>query len=211
MHTHIKYSPRTDVDWNEIKKESLKFCTGNYDDDIHVTEADVFEEHFPLWHALKSVDFNLNLFFSHKLYKGIPEDCLSSYIMTVGLIAVKPMSDYVVDWLNGYLDFDYINSDIASGAEWHPANEIEKLEYMWYCRKDEDIWWLLGQGIGNIKDMFEWYMGDKNIPSDLFNNEFPPCYYIKDENKARDMILYLEHTFSGTNKAVVDSIRLLYK
>ena len=121
------------------------------------------------------------------------------------------MSDYVVDWMNGYLEFDYINPDIAAGAEWHPTNEIEKLEYMWYCRKDEDIWWLLGQGIGNIKDMFEWYMGDKNIPSDLFNNEYPPCYYIKDENKARDMILYLEHTFSGTNKAVVDSIRLLYK
>ena len=38
------YSARTDVDWNEIKKQSLKYCTGNYDDDRPLTEKDVVEE-----------------------------------------------------------------------------------------------------------------------------------------------------------------------
>lgn len=203
------YSPRTDVDWNEIKKESLKYFTGNYDDDRPLTEKDVVEELTPLWNALKSVDFNLNLFFSKKLYLGIPDDGLTDYIMAVGLMAVKPMSDYVVDWMNGYLDFDCINPDIAAGAEWHPANKTEILEYLWYCRSDEDIWWMLGQGIGNIKNLYEWYMGRVQTP-DVSGGHYPPCYFIKNEKKALKMILFLELILAESNNAVALTTRILY-
>ena len=211
MDIRAKYSPRTDVDWNQLKKDTLKYVCGNYDDGRVVTEDDIYEEFIPLWNALKSVDFDLNLFFSRKLYEDVPEDGLSGYITTVCLFYAKPISVYLVDWFNGYLDFDFVNPDIAAGADWHPANEIEKLEYLWYCKKDEDIWWMLGQGIGNIKDMYEWYMGEKTTPPDLFNGQYPPCYFVKDENKALDMIMYLLHNFMGTNKAVADAIRAIKK
>lgn len=210
MDIRANYNPRTDVDLKRFKKDTLKYVCGNYDDGRKVTKDDIFDVFIPLWNALKSVDFDMNLFFSQKLYKGVSEDWLCGYLMTVCLFYANPISVYLVDWMNGYLDFDFVNPDIAAGAEWHPANEIEKLEYLWYCKKDEDIWWMLGQGIGNIKDMYEWYMGDKIIPSDLFNIDFPPCYFIKDEKKALDMILYLEHTIGVTNKAVANHTRCLY-
>ena len=210
MNTHTKYCPRTDVDWDEIKIESLKYCTGYYGGGRLLKEEDVIIEFRPLWNSLKRVNYNINQFFSQKLYLDIPDDGLIEYILIVCLMAVKPMSDFVVDWLNGYLDFDFINPNIAAGAEWKPTDEIDILEYLWYCRKDEDIWWMFGQGIGNIKDMFEWYMGDKTTP-DWFMDQRPPCYFIKDVNKALDMVLYLEHTFGETNKAVADTIKMIYK
>ena len=182
MQTHIKYSPRTDVDWEEIKKGSLKYCAANYGVDSHLTEADVVEELRPLWNTLKSVDFDINQFFSRKLYLDIPDEGLNEYIIIVCLLAVQPMSDLVVDWLNGYLDFDFINPNIAAGAEWKPADEMEILEYLWYCQKDEDIWWMMGQGIGIIKDLYDWYMGDITSP-DWFVR--PPCCFIKDEKKEK--------------------------
>lgn len=211
MDIRATYSPRTDVDWNQLKKDTLKYVCGNYDNGRDETENDIYEEFIPLWNALKSVDFDLNQFFSRKLYDDVPEYGLSGYITTVCLFYANPVSVYLVDWFNGYLDFDFVNPDIAAGAEWHPANEIEKLEYLWYCKKDEDIWWMLGQGIGNIKDMYEWYMGEKTTPPDLFNGQYPPCYFVKDENKALDMIMYLLHNFMGTNKAVADAIRAIKK
>ena len=101
MKKQLQYTPRTDVDWEEIKKDSLTYCTGNYDDNRQLAEEDVIEEMKPLWNTLKSIYFNLNMFFSRKLYEGIPEDVLSDYIKAVGLISVKPISDYVLDWMNG--------------------------------------------------------------------------------------------------------------
>lgn len=208
MQTHTKYSPRTDVDWEEIKKESLKYCTGNYDDGRSVTEADVVEDLIHLWNALKSVDFNINLFFSQKLYLEIPDDGLTGYILTVCLMAVKPISVFVVDWMNGYLDFDSINPIIAEGAEWKPADEFEILEYLWYSRKDEDIWWLLGQGVGDIKKLLEWYMGTVQPPIET-DGQFPPCYYKRNEVKALLMIMYLKN-IAKSNKAVAEITSLLY-
>ena len=54
-------------------------------------------------------------------------------------------------------------------------------------------------------------MGEKNTPTDLYYDKFPPCYFIKDEKKALDMILYLERTIGVKNKAVTDAIKSIMK
>jgi hypothetical protein len=100
------------------------------------------------------------------------------------------------------------DKEIAAGTEWHPENEIEILEYLYYCRRDEDIWWLLGQGIGSIKNLYEWYMGNIQTPK-VSDRQFPPCFFMKDEKKALRMILYLEYNFAY-NKAVASATRMLY-
>lgn len=210
MDIRAEYHPRTDVDWSQLKKDTLKYVCGNYDDGRVVTEDDIYKEFIPLWNTLKSVDFNINRFFSGKLYHNI-KDCelLSDYLLTVCFTKIKPVSDYVVDLMNDYLDLLSIDKSIAAGAEWHPADEFEILEYLWYCVKDEDIWWLLAQGIGNIKNLYNWYMGTVQTPKCSYR-QIPPCYYNKNEKKALRMILFLEFYFADTNKAIAIATRMLY-
>lgn len=209
MNKQLHYKPRTDVNWIDIKKESLKYCTGYFEDDRLVTETDVLEELKPLCNALSSVNYNINDFFRKKLYLNINnKELLSEYLLTVCLTQIKPMSDYVADLMNDYLDLFSIDKNIAERAEWHPANEIEILEYMWYCRQEEDIWFMLSQGVGNIKELFDLYMGAIHIPENS-NAHFPPCYYKRNEKKALRMILYLEYNFA-TNKAIATTTRSLY-
>ena len=210
MDIRAEYHPRTDVDWSQLKKDTLKYVCGNYDDGRVVTEDDIYKEFIPLWNTLKSVDFNINRFFSGKLYHNI-KDCelLSDYLLTVCFTKIKPVSDYVVDLMNDYIDLLSIDKSIAAGAEWHPADEIEILEYLWYCVKDEDIWWLLGQGIGNIQDMYKLYMGTVQIP-EKSNGHYPPYYYNKSEKKALLMILFLEFNFAYKNEALATSTRNMY-
>ena len=209
MHSHTKYSPRTDVDWNEVKQDTLKYCCGVYGEDVQVTESQIIDVNMQVWTALKNVDFNLNIFFSKKAYQNIQDiELIQDYIVWVCLPLVKPLSAFYTDWINGYLDFTSIHSDIAADAEWNPVEEVEVLEYLYYCQEDEDLWWLLGQGIGDIKTLFKWYL--RINPAPLISEYTKiPCFFGRDKHDALMMIEYLENNLAVNNKALADLIRNL--
>lgn len=209
MNSQLEYSPRTDVDWNQIKQDTLRYCCGFIGADVKVTEAQILSINKPIWTVLSSIDFDINCFFCKKAHQIIQnKELVQDYIMWVCLPFVRPLSEYYVDIMNGYLDFSSEDKNIAKDATWHPEDYIEILEFLWYCRRNEDIWWLLGQGIGSIKDLYAWYMGTVQAPK-VSDGQFPPCYLKKDEKKALRMILFLECNFAY-NKAVATTTRTLY-
>ena len=210
MNNKLQYSPRTDIDWFQVKNDTLKYCCGVYGEDMPVTESQILDINMPIWTVLSSVGFDLNMFFSMRTYMNIQDkELIKDYIMWVCMPMVRPLSVYYVDWLNGYVDFLEVNKDIAVGAEWHPGDDIEILEYLYYCRQDEDIWWLLGQGVGRIKELYNWYMGVVQTPK-ISNGQYPPCNFVKNEKKALRMILFLEFYLVGTNKALGVATKTLY-
>ena len=210
MNKQLQYNPRADIDWRQVKEDTLRYCCGRYTEDIQVTESQIMDVNMPIWTALISVDFDLNMFFSKKAYRQIRDKELTQdYILWVCLPLVNPLSEYYIDIINGYLDFVTIDQDIAASAEWNPGDEIQILEYLYYCRNDEDIWWLLGQGVGRIKELYNWYMGVVQTPK-ISNGQYPPCNFVKNEKKALRMILFLEFYLVGTNKALGVATKTLY-
>lgn len=175
-----QYSPRGEVDKEIIKKKVFAYCcldkyenkeyTGTYIDE------DIDPDCLPAWEAFKRVDFDLDRFFLEECYLRIPDSHIRCQILVECLQLVKPISDYIIEWMTGYLDLGSIDEDA--------------FKYLYFCRKDEEIWDMLGFGIGNIETLFLWYMGIDTFPTytvacdSVFQGK-------KDEPKAKRMINYI--------------------
>lgn len=111
-----------------------------------------------------------------------------------------PISRYMVDWMNGYLDFFKRNPNL----KWKNGNSVtdmDVLQRLMACKSEEEIWSLMGKGIGDVKALFLWYKGQNTSPI-LEEATGIPCYYEKDENKAERMLNYLLEESSDVAETV---------
>ena len=191
-----QYVPRGEVDKETLKKKVFNYCCleiydgkeykGAYrDEDIHpvcLTE----------WEAFKQVDFDLDRFFLEDCYLLIDDEIFRHHIMVACLGMVEPISKYVFEWMDGYLDFGTTikNETQKCGVDNHPVCLDDILKYLYFCRTDEEIWDMLSLGIGDIKMLYQWYMG-----IDTFPTYTAACNRIfvsnKDEEKAKWMLNYI--------------------
>lgn len=155
-----QYTPRGEVD-----RETLKSKVLNY-----------YSDCLPVMEAFQRVDFDMDRFFLEDDYKLIDDD-IRCHVLVDCLRQVKPISDYVVEWMNGYLDFGSIEDDRI-------------FKYLYFCRKDEEIWDLLSLGFGEIEKLFLWYMGIDTFPAyTVDRNGTFRCK--KDEAKAPRLLDYI--------------------
>lgn len=131
----------------------------------------------PVMEAFQKVDFDLDRFFLEDDYKLIHDEDTRRHLLVDCLRLVKPISDYVVEWMDAYLDFGSIEDDRV-------------FKYLYFCRTDEENWDLLSSGIGKIETLFLWYMGIDTFPAYTVarNGVFRGK---KDETKAQRMLDYV--------------------
>ena len=174
------YLPRGEVNKETLKRKVFAYCClEEYDSKEHkgtYLDEDIDPDCLPAWEAFKRVDFDLDKFFLEESYLQIPDDHIQCQIMVECLSLVKPISDYIIEWMTGYLDFGPIDDDV--------------FKYLYFCRTDEEIWDLLGSEIGNIESLFLWYSGIDPFPtySVACDNVFQGR---KDEAKANRLLEYL--------------------
>lgn len=201
-----QYVPRGEVDKETLKKKVFNYCCleiydgkeykGAYrDEDIHpvcLTE----------WEAFKQVDFDLDRFFLEDCYLLIDDEIFRHHIMVACLGMVEPISKYVFEWMDGYLDFGTIkNETLTCGKDHHSIGDDDIFKYLYFCRTEEDIWDLLASGIGDIERLFLYYMGIDPFPTytEVCNSRF---LGIKDETKAKHLIDYILTDSCYTTKEV---------
>ena len=175
-----QYTPRGELDTETLKKKVFAYCcieeyenkeyTGTYRDE------DIDTDCLPAWAAFKQADFDLDKFFLEECYLLIPDSHIRCQILVECLRLVKPISDYIIEWMTGYLDFGPIDNDV--------------FKYLYFCRKDEEIWDMLALGIGNIETLFLWYLAIDTFPTytTACNSTFQDG---SDEAKAKRMLDYI--------------------
>ena len=146
--------------------------------------------------------FNLNQFMVNKFYLLIEDDITRVEIILDLLCkyAEGPIAELLPDIINGYLEF--FNTSLP---------ETEVLHRLYKCKTDEDIWQLIAQGIGNVKELYQWYMGE--CPKPDFKEWFGiPCYCQKNEVKAERMLQYLLEESNGAIESVKkEAIKLAFE
>lgn len=176
-----QYTPRNEVDKETLKKKVFEYCCLEEYENKDYTRAykdeDIDPDRFPAWETFKKADFDLDKFFLEDLYLLIDNDLLRNHIVVECLLMVEPISKYVMGWMDGYLDFGSIEDD-------------NLFKYLYFCQSDEEIWDLLGFGIGNIESLFLWYLGIDPFPtySVACNSVFQGK---KDEAKAKRILDYI--------------------
>lgn len=176
-----QYTPRNEVDKVTLKEKVFAYCClEEYDNKEYkgtFSDEDIDPDCLPAWEAFKRVNFDLDKFFLEDSYLLINDDLLRNHIIAECLLMVEPISKYVMEWMDGYLDFG-------------PIEDNDLFEYLYFCQTDEEIWDLLGSGIGNIESLFLWYSGIDPFPtySVACDNVFQGR---KDEAKANRLLDYL--------------------
>lgn len=176
-----QFEPRCEVDKATLKKKVFgQCCLEEYEGKEYngiYQDEDIDPNCMTAWEAFKQADFDLDRFFIDEYYLLIPDDNLRCHILVECLLLVKPISDYVIEWMAGYLDFGSVDD-----------NDIFK--YLYFCRTDEEIWDLLGSGIGNIETLFLRYMGIDTFPVESVCSG-KPFQGNKEEEKAKRLIDYI--------------------
>lgn len=176
-----QYTLRGEVDKETLKKKVFAYCCDEAHENKEYKGAypdeDIDPDCLPAWEAFKRVDFDLDKFFLEGCYMLIPDNHIRCQILVDCLSLVKPISDYIIEWMTGYLDFGPIEDD-------------DLFKYLYFCRTDEEIWDLLGVGIGDIESLFLWYWG-----IDPFSTYSVACDNVfqreKDEAKANKLLDYI--------------------
>lgn len=183
--------PQSGVEPETLKKAIFACCCGKEEEDNPVyDEGKIIGECRPIWLAFKLYDFNLDRFMSEKGYEQIDNEelCIEVLMGVCFLLIEQPISRYIIDWLNGYLDFFEKASDIRE--DWEDVSDTEILRYLYYCQTDEEIWNLLAEGIGDMPALYKWYKGLEISPI-LEAATGIPCYSEKDDKKAEGLLDYL--------------------
>ncbi|OYP46868.1 hypothetical protein CIK96_04860 [Prevotella sp. P4-98] len=122
-----------------------------------------------------------------------------------------PISRYMVDWMNGYLDFFKCDPEMK-WEDGGPITDLSILQRLMSCQTDEEIWSLMGKGIGDIQELYTWYKG-QNLHPVLEEATGVPCYGEKDEDKAERMLNYFIESLEAKEsvKQEAESIRKMSK
>ncbi len=174
-----------------LKKSIYSYCCGKEEDAPQVYKEDqIIKEYLPIWQAFKLYDFSLDWFMSERGYEKIEDDeQRNEVLMSVCFPLIKqPLSRFMTDWLNGYLDFFKLASDVH--VEWKEYSETELLHCLYNCETEYDIWNFLAEGIGDMPALYKWYKGLEISPI-LETATGIPCYGEQDDKKAEELLDYL--------------------
>jgi len=182
---HCGVSPET------LKRSIYAYCCGKNEEEALIYDEGLIKtEYMPAWQAFKKYDFDLDLFMSECGYKQIEDEgmCIEMLMAACLPLIKQPLSLYMIDWLNGYLDFFKLAPDV--NIEWKKYSKTELLHCLFNCETDYDIWNFLAEGIGDMPALYKWYKGLEISPI-LEAATGIPCYSEKDDKKAEELLDYL--------------------
>ena len=208
---------RSRVGWKTLKREIYRYCCGLGDDEatrinvFHLKMEKIIPEMMPVWKAFEKYGFNFDKLMAEKGYELIEDEELRvEILMSICFPLIhQPISKFMIDWLNGYLDFFERDPKLR----WEDGSEITDTEIicrLFYCDTEQDIWHLMAKGIGDIKSMYLWYKGQNTSPI-LEGATGIPCYCEKDEMKAELFLKYLLEDSTGAAEKVRETADELLK
>lgn len=174
-----------------MKDDLYRYFCGNINDEGDIGSYDTknfaTEDYAPLWEAFKSVNFEADAFLNDGLYKTIEKkELLNETLMDVCLMLSPVMAEYMIDWQNGYLDFDYRDAKTSE----KDSERTELLKQLYFCQTDEDLWNLMARGVGNVKYLYKWYQGIN--PSPIMDKlAGTQCYCTEDKERADRFVTYM--------------------
>lgn len=205
---HLRQMKAVGVD--ELKKAVYAYCCGMKEEgNPKFKEEAIIPELLPVWQAFKKNGFDFYKFMSEKGYELIEDEEMRVEVL-MGIcfpLLNLPIGRFAIDWLNGYLDFFKRDPGLkCSDIGWSGDNVIsdtEILYHLYFCSTEEEIWKIMACGIGDIISLYHWYKGEYFIPIEEAIGI--PCYFEKDEQKARGFLDYLISDSTGA----VESVRNL--
>lgn len=207
-------TPHCGVAPETLKRSVYAYCSGKNEEETPIfDEGQIITECIPAWQAFKKYDFDLDLFMSECGYKQIEDEemCLEILMGACLPLIKQPLSQYMTDWINGYLDFFKLAPDID--IEWKKYSKTELLHCLFNCETDYDIWNFLAEGIGDMPALYKWYKGLEISPI-LEAATGIPCYSEKDEKKAEELLDYLLTPSTQTVESVrkqAETLKHLFK
>ena len=145
-----------------------------------------------VFNAFDSVNFNMEQFLWQRKYLLIPnEQVRANALMHVFLPNIEPINEYVFDWFNGYVDFDKRDRNLSWDGK-HPLTDTDILLHIIERVKTiQDLWNMMGTGVGDIELLFKFYMGY----TPFYGHKFRDCAY----GMLRNIILRYEreHKYSS--------------
>ena len=183
------------VSWKRMKKEIYKYCCGLRGDDkelqlnvFELNEENIIPELMPVWKTFEKHGFYLNKLMAAKGYEEIEDEVIRKEVLMKICFPLidQPISRFMMDWLNGYLDFFKRYPDCDDNL-----TDEDILYALFYCQSDRDIWRLMAtNGIGDVRSLYLWYNA-KN-PNPIFAKETGiPCHCKKNKWNAMSMLRYL--------------------
>lgn len=175
---------------NTLKDDLYRYFCGNINDEgaiCYDTQRFATQDYVPLWEAFEKAGFDADAFLNDGIYKTIEnKELLNETLMDVCLMHSPVMSEYLTDWQNGYLDFDFRDAK-TKGKD---SDRTELLKQLYFCQTDEDLWCLMARGIGNVKSLYKWYKGIN--PSPIMDKlAGTKCYCTEDTERADRFSTYL--------------------
>lgn len=140
------------------------------------------------------------------------EDLRIEILMDIFSLLNLPIANYMVDWMNGYLDFfdrtpDLKLSDIKDSSDDRIITDTDVMVALFNCTREKEIWQLISRGLAKIEDIFRCYMGI----TDPFIEETTgiPCYIEKNREKGMEFLEYLlMDTTDSTETVRAEAVRL---
>ncbi len=212
--TNKNKTPYCGVSPDTLKRSIYAYCCGKKEE-VPPTydEKQIIPEYLATWQAFEKYHFDLDLFMSESGYKLIDDEemCIEMLMAACLPLIKQPLSQYMIDWLNGYLDFFKLAQDV--NIEWKKYSKTELLHCLFNCETEYDIWNFLAEGIGDMPALYKWYKGLEISPI-LEAATGIPCYSEKDEMKAEELLDYLLAPSTQTVESVrkqAETLKHLFK
>ena len=183
--SHCGVTPET------LKPSIYAYCCGKDVKDTSIYDEGLIEQEcLPAWRAFSKYDFDLDVFMAESGYMLIEDEEMRNEILMSACFPLikQPLSQFMADWLNGYLDFFKLAIDVS--PEWKEYSKTELLHCLFNCETDYDIWNFLGEGIGDMPALYKWYKGLEISPI-IESSTGIPCYNERNEIKAEELLEYL--------------------
>ena len=205
---------RTAIGNKALKKAIFEICTGkSIEGRPKYKEESIILSYLCVWNAFKKSNFNMYRFMKEKSYFLIEDENLRiEILMNVFSLLNLPIANYMVDWMNGYLDFfdrtpDLKLSDIKDCSDDSIITDTDVMVALFNCTSEKEIWQLTSRGLAKIEDLFRCYMGI----TDPFIEETTgiPCYIEKNREKGMEFLEYLlMDTTDSTETVRAEAVRL---
>ena len=206
---------RTSIGNRALKKTIFEICTGkSIEGKPKYKEESIIPSYLCVWKAFKESNFNMYRFIKEESYLLIEdEDLRIEILMDIFSLLNLPIANYMVDWMNGYLDFfdrtpDLKLSDIdKDNSNDRIVTDTDVMVALFNCTREKEIWQLTSRGLGKIEDLFKCYMGIH----DPFIEETTgiPCYIENNKEKGMEFLEYLlMETTDSTETVRTETVRL---